>query len=310
MLKNIMENNMKKIATLVGCAIGDALGNPFENKPTNHKPLLEWDGLFKAGGTYWVGEPGQYTDDTLMSLALARSLVERGKFEPSDVAQNYLNWYLSGNTRGIGGTTARAMNNLKLGLPWHQSGITGDDICGNGTAMRAAPLGVFYRNDLELLNVVAKLDASITHNSLEAKMGSVAIATATALFYKNDTSKEQILDKVIGVLNESIVRNKLQVVKYHLDNKTPPNEAVQNIGVRGYVPETVAAALYCVLANDNYKDTVIMAVKAGGDTDTTAAIAGAMAGTLYGLDAIPTEYTSIVEDFELLSHLDEQLSKV
>src|SRR5512135_1261551 len=115
---------MKKIATLVGCAIGDALGNPFEMRPAASPLLINWDGLFKAGGTFWQGEAGQYTDDTLMSMALAASLIEKAGFDPADAAQKYLAWYESGNTRGIGTTTASALATLKLGASWQESGLT------------------------------------------------------------------------------------------------------------------------------------------------------------------------------------------
>jgi ADP-ribosyl-[dinitrogen reductase] hydrolase len=171
---------MSKFATLVGCAIGDALGNPFETKLSSYQPLREWDGKFKEGGTFWWGQPGQYTDDTLMSLGLARSLVRCKGFNPADVAREYLAWYESKNTRGIGGTTARAMVNLQHGLSWDKSGVVGDNIGGNGTAMRATPLGLAYRNDFLTCMKHASEDAIITHNSSEPINGSIAIALGTA----------------------------------------------------------------------------------------------------------------------------------
>jgi ADP-ribosylglycohydrolase len=161
---------MTKIATLVGCAIGDALGNPFEMKPMASPLLKEWDRLFKKGGTCWKGEPGQYTDDTLMSIALAASIIEKGGFDPYHVAANYLAWFKSGNTRGIGSTTAGAMLHLKLGASWKESGVThnpdGRPSGGNGTAMRASPIGLWYRKNPEKLLESAMQDAIITHNAL------------------------------------------------------------------------------------------------------------------------------------------------
>jgi ADP-ribosyl-[dinitrogen reductase] hydrolase len=143
---------MITIATLVGCAIGDALGNPFEMFPADKPALVEWDGQFKAGGTFWKGNAGQYTDDTLMSIALTKSLIQCNGFDPTDVAQEYLAWYNTGNTRGIGTTTAGAMVNLKQGMDYKNSGLThsydGLPAAGNGTAMRASPIGLVYRNDI------------------------------------------------------------------------------------------------------------------------------------------------------------------
>ena len=92
-----------------------------------------------------------------------------------------------------------------------------------------------------------------------------------------------------------------------IQSGTDPVLALAQIGTRGYVPETVGAAFYCLAVTDNFKDAVVMAVKGGGDTDTTAAICGAMAGTYYGLDGIPSEYKDQVENFELLQSLTDEL---
>jgi ADP-ribosyl-[dinitrogen reductase] hydrolase len=299
----------KTIATLIGCAIGDALGNPFEMKPAASPLLKEWDGMFKAGGTFWKGQPGQYTDDTLMSIALSMSLIEKQGFDPEHVAQSYLDWYNTGNTRGIGNTTATAMEHLKLGANYQESGLknyNNQPAGGNGTAMRAAPIGLYYHNDLNKLLEVAMVDASITHNALEPKIGSVAVALATALLV-NGNSKDEILSEVINVLPDSLLKEKLQLVVSLLENSTAPAQALAQIGSSGYVVETVGAAFYCVAATDNFKDAVIMAVKAGGDTDTVAAIVGALTGTYYGLEGIPDEYKDNVENKELLIFLTEEL---
>lgn len=303
---------MKTIATLVGCAIGDALGNPFEMKSADAQSLLDWDGLFKEGGTFWWGQPGQYTDDTLMSMALTTSLLEKNGFEPEDVASKYLTWMESGNTRGIGGTTSTALHRLKVGADWTESGLThntdGTPTGGNGTAMRAAPIGLYYRNDLNKVLEVAMTDASITHNSLEPKMGSVAVALGTALLANETHDPQTVLDEVTNVLADSIVKDKLKLAQYHLKEGTDPKIALGEIGTQGYVPATVGAAFYCLASTYNFRDAVELAVRAGGDTDTTAAIVGAMAGTFYGLDAIPAEFKEKVENFELLRALDEELT--
>lgn len=311
-----MEINFQ-LATLVGCAIGDALGNPFEMNAASEPSLVEWDGLFKAGGTFWKGEAGQYTDDTLMSIALAKSLIQSNGFNPEDVAQEYLDWYKTGNTRGIGTTTARAMVNLKMGAASNESGIvTGYDglpASGNGTAMRVAPLGLVYRNDLVKLMEYATQDASFTHNSMEPKIGSVAVALAVALLANRASNPQSVLWEICDVLSESVVLEKLKQAKFFLEQGTNPasmaQEAFATIGTSGYVPETVGAAFFCLGATNNFKDAVVMAVKAGGDTDTTAAIVGALAGTWYGLDGIPKEYRG-VENFDLLQSLTEELINI
>ena len=305
----------KKIATLVGCAIGDALGNPFEMWKAERQELVDWNGQFKSGGTFWVGEAGQYTDDTLMSIALSKSILQQGEFDPDDVAAEYLAWYNTGNTRGIGTTTARACDRLKQGADYSESGIVMgyDDqpAAGNGTAMRATPIGLVYRNQIDRLMEYAMLDAMITHNNLEPKMGSIAVALATAYLANETHDPVMCLAEIKDIVFDSIVKEKLELAYAHLvEYRTPPMEALASIGVGGYVPETVGAAFYCLAATTNFKDAVVLAVKAGGDTDTTAAIVGALAGTYYGLDGIPDEYKEGVENFQLLQDLTDELINI
>ncbi|CAM6004237.1 unnamed protein product [Sphagnum balticum] len=317
---------MITIATLVGCAIGDALGNPFEMKPANDPKLLAWDGTFQEGGTFWWGQPGQYTDDGCMSMCLAASLLDKSGFNPEDIATKYLAWYESGNTRGIGTTTASAMMNLKLGANWQESGLThgmdGLPAAGNGTAMRASPIGLVYRNNLNKLLEVAMAEASITHNSIEPKMGSVAVALAVAMLANRQSintepgvpmERADIIDSVGGVLpTDSVVRNRLEIAAGCLEQGLDPMQALFEIGItgnKGYVPETVASAFYCFAATDNFRDCVVMSIKCGGDTDSTAAVAGALAGTWYGLEGIPEEYKG-VENFELLQGLTDELINI
>jgi len=305
---------MIKIATLVGCAIGDALGNPFEMKLANYEPLEKWGGNFIEGGTFWWGQPGQYTDDTLMSIALGSSLVEFQGFNPEDVGQKYLAWMESGNTRGIGGTTAKALTRLKLGATVFESGVTlnpdGTACGGNGTAMRASPIGLVYRHDLPKLMEVAIHDAVITHKSLEPKVGSVAVALGTALLAERFAGPKDLLTEVSFVLSDSLVKDKILQAAFFIEQETDPMEALAQIGTAGYVPETVGAAFYCLGATQSFQDAVIMAVKGGGDTDTTAAIVGAMAGTWYGLEGIPQEYKDEVENFQLLQDLTDELINI
>lgn len=309
---------MITIATLVGCAIGDALGNPFEMFPADKLSLVEWDGQFKAGGTFWKGNAGQYTDDTLMSIALSKSIIQCNGFNPEDVAQEYLAWYKTGNTRGIGTTTAGAMVNLKQGMDYKNSGLThsydGLPAGGNGTAMRVAPLGLVYRHDIIKLMDSAIKDSAITHNSLEPSMGSVAVALAVSMLANRTVDPQSVSYEVSNILMDSMVKAKIEQAQRWLEQGTPlytiAQEALAEIGVSGYVPETVAAAFFCLGATDNFEDAVVMAVKGGGDTDTTAAIVGAMAGTYYGLEGIPVHYKDQVENFQLLQDLTVELINI
>lgn len=288
---------------LLGTAIGDALGVPFETKLVNNPELTNWDGKSFLGSEHHNLQPGQYSDDTQMSLMVAESLIENNGFNPDDLSKRYTNWITSGIARGYGRTTMLAIQNLISGKHWSISGIAGS--LGNGTAMRAAPFGVYYRNDLHSLVNAVKIDSAITHASKDAEAGAIAIALAAAYAVNNDT--DNLLDKIWQQLPESKVKNTI----YSLDalitaDKITPQQALRVLGTKANVCETVPSAIYCFLKFDNYYDAVLTAIKAGGDTDTTAAIVGALFGAKLGMKAINKMFY-VVENFDKLIGLDSQL---
>ena len=290
-------------SVLLGTACGDALGVPFESKPDTNPLLLAWDQNSYLGSQYHGLEPGQYSDDTQMSLMVAESLVENKGFSPEDLAARYVDWIASNRARGYGRTTLIAVQALQAGKHWSESGVNGS--YGNGTAMRAAPFGVFYRDDLYGLIEAVKIDSAITHKSEEAEAGALAIALAIYfIINKNETS---MLDNIMFHLPESKVRSNLAATKQVFTIHHNPADWLAAIGTSADVRQTVPAALYCYLKFTNYRDAVLAAIKAGGDTDTTAAIVGALCGAKYGRDNIPKDWSERVEDRFHLINLDRQL---
>jgi ADP-ribosyl-[dinitrogen reductase] hydrolase len=142
---------------LLGTAVGDALGVPFETKLVNYPELVNWDGKSFLGSEHHDLKPGQYSDDTQMSIEVAESLVNKG-FDPEDLSKRYVEWLTSGRTRGYGKTTLLAVHNLMKGKHWSQSGVPGS--YGNGTAMRAAPFGVYFRDNIADVINACKIDSS------------------------------------------------------------------------------------------------------------------------------------------------------
>ncbi len=288
---------------LLGTAIGDALGVPFETKLVNNKELMDWDGTTYLGSEHHKLKPGQYSDDTQMSIVVAESLIINSGFNPDDLAQRYLAWIKSGLARGYGKTTLMAMQNLDSGKHWSESGIAGS--YGNGTAMRAAPFGVYFRNDIKSLVSIAKMDSAITHVSEDAEAGAITIALAAAYAVNHDT--DNLLEKICIHLPDCKVKNTIYSLGSLIDSEhIKPDQALKILGTRANVRETVPAAIYCYLKFDNYTDAVRTAIRAGGDTDTTAAIVGALFGAELGLKGIDKDFYS-VEDFDRLIELDSQL---
>jgi ADP-ribosylglycohydrolase len=289
---------------LLGTAVADALGVPFEKKLSNFEGLIEWDGKTYLGSEHHKLLPGQYSDDTQMSLMVAESLIGNQGFNPDDLAARYMDWLVSGRARGYGKTTLMAVQNLQAGKHWSESGIAGST--GNGTAMRAAPFGIYYRNDLYSLVNICKIDSAITHASEEAEAGSIAVALAAAYAVNNET--DNLIEKIWSQLPDSKVKSTI----YSLDSLVSsehitPQQALRVLGTKADVRETVPSALYCFLKFTDYHEAVVTAIKAGGDTDTTAAVVGALFGAKYGLKAIDPVIASGVEDADKLVELDSQL---
>lgn len=289
---------------LLGGAIGDALGVFAESKPADYEPLLAWNGTSFLGSEHHDLLPGQFSDDTQMSQMVAQSLVENSGFNPEDLSARYVDWIVSGRARGYGKTTLAAVANLFSGVHWSESGIEGS--YGNGTAMRAAPIGVYFRNDLTQLIEVATIDAKITHNSDEAVAGSIAIAMTAALACQNDT--DRLLDRLCEVLPDSKVKEMINSLSSLIDSpRIKTAQALRVIGTRADVRMTVPAALYCYLKFNNYHVAIECAIRGGYDTDTTAAIVGALSGAKLGMQAMPTYMVQGVEESQELIVLDSQL---
>jgi ADP-ribosylglycohydrolase len=288
---------------LLGGAIGDALGMPFEKKLVNDPLLVDWDGKTFLPCEYHGLKAGQWTDDSQMSLMVAESLIDNSGFNPDDLAARYVDWIVSGRARGYGRTTLMAIQNLESGKHWSESGIAGSE--GNGTAMRAAPFGVYFRNDIKSLVQICKIDSSITHASPDAEAGSIAIAVAAYYAVNDDT--DNLLDKIYEHLPDSKVKNTIFSLDSLINSEhITPAQALRVLGTKANVRETVPAALYCFIKFDNYYDAVLAAIKAGGDTDTTGAIVGALFGAKYGMKTIDKSFYK-VEDFNRLVELDSQL---
>jgi len=291
-------------SVLLGTAIGDALGVPFETKLANYELLVAWDGETFLGSEHHKLKPGQYSDDTQMSLMVAESLIENHGFNPDDLAERYVEWITSGRARGYGKTTMLAIQNLLNGKHWSESGIAGS--YGNGTAMRAAPFGVYFRNDLQSLISICKMDSAITHASDEAEAGSIAIGYAAA--YAVNREKDGLLDELWKILPDSKVKSIIYSLDSLIDSPhITPEQALRVIGTKADVRQTVPAALYCFLKFKNYGEAIQAAIRAGGDTDTTAAIVGALFGARDGTMDIQGSWISGVEESSRLVELDSQL---
>lgn len=310
----------KKSGVLIALAVGDSLGLQFETKKWNDPAILNWDGKSFGPSEFHKTTAGMTSDDTGMALALTNSVMACAGFIPASVAQHYLNWYESPNFRGAGQTTRKALENLKNGAAWYESGEVG--ALGNGTAMRVAPLGVFYKDEPSKIVKYAKLDAMITHDSHEAQQGSIAISMAISLLL-NGVKKEEILESIKRVLEPSrvldninlistnkLIRDTLKNKEYNRDlDRNGGNRIIAQLilGSKYTCIETVARAFYVFVATKSFDEAMELVIRGGHDTDTAAACVGALCGAYYGLDGIPKSYIEQVENYEMILKTDEWL---
>ena len=288
---------------LLGLAIGDALGMPFETRRPDDPFLKAWDGFTYLNSEYHKLNPGQWTDDTLMSTVLAESLIKHGRFVPEDVAGRYCQWYVEGPHRGMGKTTKLALQAIHFGVEWTHAGVKGAE--GNGTAMRAAPLGLFSKDPWKILDA-ASLDASITHKSREAEAGSEAVSLGVGLL-ASGTTKPRLVDNLLAFLKPSKVKSQLMRIDRLWDDGLTAQEALVEFGTAAHVVQTVPSAFAAFLLTDSYLEAIQVAIRAGGDTDTTAAITGALAGAYYGRDGIPDELVAGLDQADYIEGLDSDL---
>lgn len=299
---------------LLGLAIGDALGMPFEGwRPQYIQSHL--------GGRVKDFHPnpkrglsrGQWTDDTKMALALLRSLIRtNGKTDPSDIARSYIEWFETGDLRGIGAATLESIMRLRAGAPWDKSGKTGEQAEGNGTAMRTAPIGLLYNNRPAELKLHSSQDATITHNNPEAIAASHTVNHLISRGVRQTGLIEagpRLIDECLNLIGPCKLAAGLAKTKELLADKTMRCSTALNIlGVSGHVIETVPSAIFCFLKTPgNFEETIISAVMGGGDADTTAAIAGAISGAWNGTWNIPKRWVDNVEASEDLRSLAGQL---
>jgi len=290
----------KFIGCLVGSAIGDALGSSFE-------------GL-------WVSEAkierfsGSWTDDTHMMIGVAESLIVNEGFDGSHMAQTFIKNYEREPWRGYASGPPRVFRWIKSGVAWNEASkrlFGGSGSYGNGAAMRVAPVGLFYHDDLEELRAVAYGQSQITHAHELGKEGALLQAYAVALATKADPSFELdssvFLKKLMVFTRNEVYRQKLERA-WELLGETNKVMVAKKLGNGIEAHNSVPTAIYSFLRHPNsFEECVLYAVSLGGDTDTIGAMAGAISGAYHGVEAIPEMWRSRLEARDYIEKLAEKL---
>lgn len=299
---------------ILGLAIGDALGRPTEF-------LDSLEAIHERFGPDGVTdlEPDwhpacTYTDDTQMSLCVARALLSAGH-RPLDelmpcLAEEFVAWNRSADNDRAPGTTCRTgCENLERGIPWREAGVPESKGCGS--AMRTAPIGLYYYDREEQLIEVARASSLPTHGHPVAQAAAAGTALLVAWALRREEPSEYP-DRLARCMREQEGGEEVAALAERIPSllTTPPDDVLR-AGVLGEAwvgDEAVASALYCFCRSpSDYRQTVLTAANTVGDSDSIACIAGAISGAYNGDEAIPDKWRREVENAESLRSIAADL---
>jgi len=305
---------------LFGVCAGDALGLPFEGEPRtvmDRYPAAGMTGLEAYGLP-----PGTWSDDSSLTFCLAESLCEG--YDLDDIGRRFQKWLFEGywtpfgRAIGMGLTTVRAIERLRAGTDPGRSGERGEYSNGNGSLMRILPLAFFLAgrdDDADTRFKMIHEVSAITHAHPRSLI-TCGIYVTFALALLRGLGPRGAYDRT---REETIHRYRQEPFKSELDhfarilNSDVSLLERREISSSGYVLHTLEASLWCLLNHGDYASTVLEAVNLGEDTDTTGAVAGGLAGILYGYEGIPREWIDVIlrgEDIEdLATRLDKSLKR-
>lgn len=289
--------------SLLGLAVGDALGAPLEGRPPgSFEPLTDMVG----GGTYGLGA-GYWTDDTSMALCLAESLVERGGFDPVDQLGRYVRWFREGHLSstgecfGMGSTTRESLERFEeTSEPYR--GPADQRRAGNGSIMRLAPVPLFFaRRPKEAIERSA--ESSRTTHGAENCVDACRYLGALLVGAANGADKETLLSErycpAPGLWEERPLAAEIdEVAAGSFERREPPE-----IEGSGYVVRSLEAALWAFSRSDSFEEGCLLAANLGDDADTTAAVYGQLAGAFYGEEGIPERWRSTLAHRSLIEGL-------
>ena len=296
---------------LIGLLVGDALGVPYEFKPPALIPApaeIEFEPPEGYPRTYPDIATGTYSDDGAQALCLLASLLDRGRLDPDDLGHRLLNWYengylaVGGNVFDVGIQTSEALRALRGGTPALEAGPVQERANGNGSLMRVLPLALWHKGTDEELAADACTQSQVTHGHIRSQL-----CCALYCLWARRTLEGNDLDSgwasATATLRDLLADDPDGLNEFNLSLR--PDAPPEATG-RGYVVDSLHSARWATAAG-SFEQVVKAAVALGHDTDTTAAVAGGIAGLREGLAAIPSRWRDQLLGREHFEPLLEQL---
>lgn len=290
---------------LLGLALGDALGAPFEGGVLER---LAWRvlGRTRRGELRW-------TDDTQMSLDVAESLISCGKIDADDLAQRFAAGYRW--SRGYGPGAAKLLKRIRTGQRWQDvnRAVFKDGSYGNGGAMRSPVIGLFCANQPDTLASAVREATVVTHAHPLAIEGAVMIATTVAAATRS-ASPGELMDAAAQVCVHDEFVTRLQIARDWLKSPVTPSpaEVGKQLGRGIAAPQSCVSAVYLAarFLDQPFLEMVAFITKMGGDTDTIAAMAGAIWGTCHGGTKLPQAVLEKLEQRDRIEQVARDLYRL
>jgi len=314
--------------TLMGVAIGDTLGRPFEGL-IRIKVHSQFDN-FKDYIITNKKKFNTYTDDTQLTLHTAKALINGAGFKLEYLIREFINW-LDNPPIGPGFGCISSIQKLKYGIPWEEAASKSG---GNGTAMRVSPIGLLFCKDPKKLEEAAIKSSIITHSHPAASAGALVIAKAIAYLINLQPDTEFSIERFFEYITEPLTRSQDKIwlefinilnnvrkninisieaglIKFSQAGVKAPFFIEQFLGrafVHPYALSTVACAIFIFLKQiSSFEDCIYELATAGGDSDTVAAIGGSLIGCYKGMKNIPTELVNLTKNYQDILTISEEL---
>jgi ADP-ribosyl-[dinitrogen reductase] hydrolase len=300
-----MDLRERVVGSVLGLALGDAAGAPFEfvraaNIP-DPAPLFELP---------WLDRPaGSTTDDTAMARNLVLSLAGRGGFDPDDLVRRHVEWFAS-NPPDVGTLTRRVLKRVASGedattaarMIWEERGP--EVSAGNGSVMYCAPLGVGYANRPDELPDHARRLSALTHFDERCRTAVVAVTAAAASLVRGDGREAAAR----AAIDAALPRDGGEELEF-LVEAVGRSRAIDGPD-QGFCLFTAAAGLQALVTFDAFEPAIRHVIGLGGDTDTNAAVAGALLGAHVGEAGLPDEWLARLRDAALIREEAEALAQM
>lgn len=289
----------RALGTIVGLAVGDALGAPVEFcRRDTFEPVND----MRAGG-YFKLPAGAWTDDTAMALCLGESLIAHGHLDQKDLLDRFCLWAGEGANSSTGVCVGIGQNTLRVLGNYHRTGAllapeTRQKSDGNGAVMRLAPVAVrHWRNSIEAMRIAA-LQSRATHYSELSAAASEALALILS-------------DLISGAAWEDAVRlapaeHWPEGIRAVFDENWQQRDR-DSISSTGFVVHTLEAAMWAVDTTSSFAAALLKAVNLGDDADSVGAVAGQLAGARYGLSGIPRSWLDVLIHCERIEEIGREL---